>query len=76
MKSRYLKKRCIKGGKKRKPKSKNFYSDTNKDKYGKGDVCDSEKRIIVAAEIQLEKSFAKDRETETASEAGRRRGYD
>ena len=54
----------------------NFNSDTNKDKYGKRDVCDSEKRIIVAAEIQLEKSFAKDRETETASEAGRRRGYD
>ena len=34
------------------------------------------KRIIVAAEIQLEKSFVKNRETETAREAGRRRGYD
>ena len=56
--------------------NKNFYSDTNKDKYGKGNVCDSEKRIIVAAEIQLEKSFAKDRETETARETGWRRRYD
>ena len=34
----------MKGGKKRKSKSKNFNSDTNKDKYGKGDVCDSEKK--------------------------------
>ena len=69
MKSRYLKKRCIKGGKKRKPKSKNFNSDTNKDNYGKRGFCNTEKGL------QLEKSFAKDRETETAREAGRPRGY-
>ena len=37
----------MKGGKKRKSESKNFYSDTNKDKYGKGDVCNSEKRITI-----------------------------